>query len=220
MRLALKIFLVTLVGLFPSSKAKIYLLRRLGWEIGEGVRIGSIFLQRVNPVSLGKNTIIQSMSMYRDCTLVTGSNSGIGSWNWVSSAVPLKISPNYKGKLEIGNSSFIHSRNYFDVTGGVKVGNFSSVAGVRSTFLTHQTDTQTNFKVCYPITVGDYSMICSNSIIVPGGTKIGDRSVIAMGSVVKSGQYEDDSLYAGNPAVFKKRTNGEWFNRSTQPRVN
>ena len=212
--------LLTLVFAFlPSSKTKNFILRKLGWEIGDYVKIGSIIAQRLTTVKIGNFSVIQSMSIYRDVALEIGENSGIGSWNWISSAVPLKKSSDYRGKLELGNGTFIHSRNYFDVTGGIKLGNFSSIAGVRSTFLTHQTDTVFNTRVCNQIWVGDHTMICSNTLLVPGGTIIGDRCVIAMGSVVKSGKYPSDSLYAGNPAVHKKSTKGNWFSRNSQPKL-
>ena len=54
------------------------------------------------------------------------------------------------------------------------------------------------------IIIGKGVFICSGAIIL-GPCKIGDHAVIAAGSVVLPGEYEAESLYAGNPAVFKKR---------------
>ena len=53
------------------------------------------------------------------------------------------------------------------------------------------------------IVIGKGVFICSGAIIL-GPCKIGDHAVIAAGSVVLPGEYEAESLYAGNPAVFKK----------------
>lgn len=53
------------------------------------------------------------------------------------------------------------------------------------------------------ILIGKGVFICSGAIIL-GPCKIGDHAVIAAGSVVLPGEYEAESLYAGNPAVFKK----------------
>ena len=46
--------------------------------------------------------------------------------------------------------------------------------------------------------------IGAGSILI-GPCTIGDDAVIGAGSVVTSGDYESGCLYAGNPAVFKKR---------------
>ena len=54
------------------------------------------------------------------------------------------------------------------------------------------------------IVIGQGVWIASRAIII-GPCRIGDHAVIAAGSVVLSGDYEGSCLYAGNPAVFKKR---------------
>lgn len=54
------------------------------------------------------------------------------------------------------------------------------------------------------IVVGDDVFIGTNAIILKG-TKIGDRSVIAAGSVVFGLEIPPDSLVRGNPAVIVKR---------------
>jgi acetyltransferase-like isoleucine patch superfamily enzyme len=54
------------------------------------------------------------------------------------------------------------------------------------------------------IIIGKGVWIASRAIII-GPCRIGDHAVIAAGSVVLPGDYEGGCLYAGNPAVFKKR---------------
>ena len=54
------------------------------------------------------------------------------------------------------------------------------------------------------VVIGKGVFIGSGAIIL-GPCTIGDHAVIAAGSVVLPGTYEVESLYAGNPAVFKKR---------------
>jgi acetyltransferase-like isoleucine patch superfamily enzyme len=56
----------------------------------------------------------------------------------------------------------------------------------------------------YDITIGKGVFIGAASIII-GPCTIGDHAVIGAGSVVTSGEYEGDCIYAGNPAVFKKK---------------
>ena len=48
--------------------------------------------------------------------------------------------------------------------------------------------------------------IASNSIII-GPCHIGKNSVVAAGSVVLPGHLSENSLYAGNPAIFIKKIN-------------
>jgi acetyltransferase-like isoleucine patch superfamily enzyme len=54
------------------------------------------------------------------------------------------------------------------------------------------------------IVIGKGVWIASRAIII-GPCRIGDHAVIAAGSVVLPGDYEGGCMYAGNPAVFKKR---------------
>ena len=55
----------------------------------------------------------------------------------------------------------------------------------------------------YPVTIGKDCWIGGGAIICPGVT-IGDRCIVAAGSVVTR-DVPDDSLVAGNPAVVKKK---------------
>ncbi|MCD8318920.1 MAG: sugar O-acetyltransferase [Paraprevotella sp.] len=61
----------------------------------------------------------------------------------------------------------------------------------------------------YPVTIGEDCWIGGNVTICPGVT-IGDRCVIAAGSVVVH-DIPSDSLAAGNPALVKKRLNGDTY---------
>jgi acetyltransferase-like isoleucine patch superfamily enzyme len=197
----------------PKSPFKNALLKILGFKIKGQAKIGPNLLINLKHVHIGENAVIRPFNVFRNIKLELGDNAIVGSWNWIGSAKGLEKSPNYLGLFKLGEHSSINSRNYFDVSGGVIFGNFTDLAGVRSTFITHQIDTANSKQTCNLIRIGNHSMICSNSIIVPGGTLIGDRTVVAMGSVVTSGKYDSDSLYAGVPAKLKKSTSGEWFIR-------
>lgn len=52
------------------------------------------------------------------------------------------------------------------------------------------------------ITIGNHVFIGSHSVIL-GGAQIGDRSVIAAGTVVRAGVIPPMSLVIGNPAIVK-----------------
>lgn len=59
----------------------------------------------------------------------------------------------------------------------------------------------------YPVTIGDDCWLGGGVIVCPGVT-IGNRCIIAAGSVVTK-DIPDDCLAAGNPAVVKRRLNNE-----------
>ena len=55
----------------------------------------------------------------------------------------------------------------------------------------------------FPITIGNDCWLCGNVTICPGVT-IGDRCIVAAGSVVTH-SFPPDTLIAGNPAVGKRK---------------
>lgn len=57
----------------------------------------------------------------------------------------------------------------------------------------------------YPITIGEDCWLGGNVTLLPGIT-IGDRCIVAAGSVVTK-DVPDDCMVAGNPATIKKRLN-------------
>lgn len=57
----------------------------------------------------------------------------------------------------------------------------------------------------YPITIGEDCWLGGNVTLLPGVT-IGDRCIVAAGSVVTR-DVPDDCLVAGNPATIKRRLN-------------
>ena len=62
-------------------------------------------------------------------------------------------------------------------------------------------------ETAYPITIGEDCWLGGNVVVCPGVT-IGNRCIIAAGSVVTK-DIPDDSMAAGCPAVVKKQLNGK-----------
>lgn len=60
-------------------------------------------------------------------------------------------------------------------------------------------------ETAYPITIGEDCWLGGGVVVCPGVT-IGDRTIIAAGSVVTK-DIPSDSLVAGNPAVVKRKLN-------------
>jgi acetyltransferase-like isoleucine patch superfamily enzyme len=208
-----KNFLVFLLGVIPNCRIKNFALKIVGFKIGLNTKIGPVLFLNLESLEIGNDVVIRPFSLFRNVSLIIGDGSIIGSWNWISSARGLRKLENYQGKFEIGKECAINSRNYFDVSGGVKFGDFSDLAGVRSTFVTHQISMTESKQTCNSIEIGNHTIVCSNTIFVPGGTRVGNQCLFAMGSVVRAGDYPDGGFYAGNPAMYKKNSTGAWFNR-------
>lgn len=206
-----------LLGLMPDGPVKRTLLSRLlGWQIHPTARVRPCVFFRVQHVVLGPHAQLRSFSVYRDLgRLALEGNSIIGSWNWVSAAPSLRaVGDEASGRggayLEMGRDAAVTSRHYIDCSGGVEIGAFSVLAGVRSSLVTHQVDTEGSRQVVVPVTIGDYCLVSSNVKIAPGA-RIPDRSVVAMGAVVVGDLGEPGMLYAGVPARRVKEVGGGAF---------
>lgn len=193
--------LVAMMVVPLPSCCKTYAFRTLfGWSIAPTAKIGISYVAATDLV-MGEDARIGHLSVFRDVRVVMGVSSGIGNWNWVSSARAFTlhgvIKPN-ESTLVLGDHSFITSRHYIDASGGVVIGAFSTIAGVRSTILTHQIDLRNSVQSLRSVHVGNYCFISSNVCLVPGAV-VGDRAVVAMGAVVV-GHLEGGQLHGGVPA--------------------
>src|SRR4051794_6487570 len=212
--------LCALAILLPGSVKRVVLRRLLGWEIGPSAHIGLSLFVGVDDVCLGEGARIGHFNVFRNLRrLELGERSAIGQWNWISASTLLldKSTDPQHGSLVLGRETAITARHYIDCSGGVVVGSFSVVAGVRSTILTHQIDFGGSLSVSLPVTIGDYCFVGSNNRITPGSA-LSDLCVTAMGAVVVGALEQRGTLYAGVPAKPVKRL-GEaaFFERSQGP---
>lgn len=211
--------LSTIVGALPASRMKNGLLRRLGHEIARDAVIGPILIVSSRLV-IGAGCRIGPFNVIRNvphCEFGLGSE--LGQWNWISAApFLLKDSPNEQaGFFIVGAESAITSRHYFDASGGVIIGDFVTIAGVRSAFMTHGIDVADAVLDTASIEVGDYAMVGGSTSVVLGA-RVPAHSVIAMGSVVIKGLTETYCLYAGSPARPKKKLSpGKYSTRAQGP---
>lgn len=185
------------------------------WKLDPTARIGISLILTKNLI-MGRNAYIGHGNVFRDLMTVTIADKAmIGQWNWFSAAPSLAgtssvVKPH---TLELGTQSAITSRHYVDCSGGVSIGAFSTLAGARSTILTHQIDLTENKQTTAPVCIGNYCFLSSDIRIV-SGSSIPDKSVVAMGAVVAGKLSCPETLYAGVPARPMKRIDGAWFDRS------
>lgn len=186
-----------------------------GWQLDPTAYIG-LSLVLANHVKMEPNSRIGHLNVFKDITILSlGNHSRIGQWNWFTSARSFWSQDRYEiGTAIIGDHSAVTLRHYVDCSGGVSIGAYTTLAGVRSTLLTHFVDTETNTQTCDPINIGEYCFVGSNVKITPGSS-LPDRSVVGMGAVVAGKLKEAGMLYVGVPAKPRAPVDhGAYFSRT------
>lgn len=203
---------VALVALLPASRFKNAALRRLGWTVGPGVRLGPCLVMRVGEARIADGADIGPFNVFRNLTrLDVGARARIGQWNWVTASHHMLLLGG-PGAFVLGSEASLTSRHYVDCTGGVQIGAFSTVAGERSTFLTHGISWVSSEQTYGPIVIGEFSLLSSNVQVAPG-TVVGDRIVVGMGATIV-GELSEPGLYVQPRAELVKRNlSGQYFER-------
>lgn len=210
--MSLRSALVIVVAALPASELKNSLLRRLGWTIGGGVHIGPCLVLNVDRVDIGDGAGIGALNVVKDLAAFTLQEYAVlGHWNWVTAARPLREA-GAPGVLHLGAHSAVTSRHYVDCSGGIRVGTHTTIAGVRSTLVTHGISWRSNAQTFRPIEIGDYCLISSNVQVSPG-TVVGSKIVVGMGATI-AGRIVDPGLYIQSRATLvKSDLEGEYFRR-------
>lgn len=186
----------------------------LGYDIHPTASIGMSIIcadsVHIGPhVKIGHFNVLRSLSDVR-----MGEGAKIGRWNWITAAPEFRAVSDLKkpGRLDLAENAVVTSRHYLDCSGGIALGRFALVAGVRSTVFSHQIDVVSSRQTAAEVVIGDYCLVGSNAKILPG-VNIAPNSQIAMGSVVNKSIEEPGYLWAGVPVSRKRRTGGAWFER-------
>jgi len=202
---------ILLVCAMPASRVKNWVLRQFNYQVPRTASFGPCLVVNVGFISLGADARIGPFNVFRDLrSLELGDRSVIGQWNWVSAASPLVVAPGH-GRLSLGRESALTSRHYVDASGGVSIGDFTTVAGVRSTFITHGIDWRRNEQSTRPIVIGDYCLVSSN-VALPPGAIVPNRSLVGMGATIVGGA-DEGMLWVGARATAVKPVGGEYFSR-------
>jgi acetyltransferase-like isoleucine patch superfamily enzyme len=217
------VFTTLALGLLPHSRLKLVLVRSLlNWEIDPDVHFGPCLFLHVRHVRADRGAQLYGLSFYHSLDeLVLGTNAVIGYWNTVGGASVQRVpiadgEPDIRpGQLHLERESAITSRHYIDCSAGVLIGEFTILAGVRSTILTHQVDTASSRHDLQPVRIGAYCFIGSNVSFVPGSS-VPERCIVGMGAVVVEPLAQPGMLYVGVPArPIKPVETGDYFRRDT-----
>ena len=202
------LILAVLLALFPS-RIKIFILRKMGAQIGSGCHIGITVIQ-AREIEIGNNVRVASFNlMHRLVVLKLADGSRLNGFNWITGASI--------GSLLLGRNSAITRLHFFEASGDVRIGENTIIAGRNSHFFTHGISS-TNLDDIKPIEIGPWCYIGSSSRFVPGSS-VGRGTFVGMGSVVTKPFKDEYVLIAGNPAAIRKKLSSAdvYFSRAFLP---
>ncbi|HSL41993.1 MAG TPA: hypothetical protein VK897_01080 [Anaerolineales bacterium] len=202
----LKIVLAALISLLPLNRLRVLAYRLLGYKI-QGARIGfgtiiavdeaTIEACKIGPFNLFAGPM--KIHIHRGASI--GNRNEFICGYWVSRDE--YEDAQYSRRLEVCDDALITSRHYFDLSGSLVLGDRSWIAGIDSQFWTHGAGVKDR-----DIKIGSDCYIGSAARFSPGSS-IGDRVVVAMGSVVSGEIPESNALLGGVPARVLK-SNYDW----------
>ncbi|MCF8274255.1 MAG: acyltransferase [Flavobacteriaceae bacterium] len=220
MRNSVKICIQILLFLFPWKLRRVLLNNFFSYKINSKAKIGfSVLL--CDKLEMAENSSIAHLTICKNIdAIILNNNSGIGSLNFITgfntkNKTVYSHRLNRKCELIIKEHSAITSRHFLDCNGGIYIGKYTTVAGIRSTFLTHSIDIYKNRQDIKPITIGDYCFIGTGCNLL-GGSCLPDYSVLGAGAVLSKVYSESNFLYGGVPARPLKDLKGydvAYFNR-------
>ncbi len=118
---------------------------------------------------MGESSSIGHLTVSRTPGLLRlGAHSRIGHFNWIGGEPA--DSPLFRGEPPrcpqsvIGNHSAVTTRHYLDCTSSIVTGDFTTVAGMRSVFFSHEIDVEAAKQRSAPITIGSYCLVGTNCV--------------------------------------------------------
>ncbi len=209
------------VVLLPWTLRRHVLRGVYGYELHRTARIGWswIFPRRL---VMRENAQIGhlNVAIHLD-RLEVGAHATIDRANWIT-GFPLGDARHFAHRAErepalvLGAHSAITKHHHIDCTDRVEIGAFTTVAGYGSQLLTHAIDLERNRQDAAPIAIGDYCFV-GTAVVILGGAKLPDRSVLGAKALLNKPQAEPGWLYAGVPAkpIQALPPDGAYFRRTT-----
>lgn len=210
----LRALLGLVLGLLPASPIKNRLLNLLGHDVHPTAVIRPVFLVNVDRLEVGAGSLIRNWNLFRNLRVARiGLDTHIGPSNiiWANRKYRYAevTNPELVGVFEIGKRALITRHHHIDATGGCIIGDWSAMAGRKSTVLTHSYEPMSHTMGCAPTRISECSFMANQSIMGMGAV-LPPRSVLAMGGVLMPGATQEDTLYGGVPAKPLKADITAW----------
>lgn len=218
----MKKIIALLVVLLPWKIKRLILVKIWKYEIHPTARIGLAYiypqkLKMERGSKVGHFTVAIHLN-----SIIMGENSSISRSNWIT-GFPTKSGLKHfqhqkdrTSQLILGKESAITKHHHIDCTNQIKIGNYTTVAGYYSQFLTHSINIYESIQDSYPITIGDYCFIGTNSVIL-GGASLPSYSVLGAKSLLNKEYTKEFMLYGGAPAkaIQPIAKSAKYFHRDT-----
>lgn len=201
----MKKLLKALIVIMPWPLKRWMLCKFFGYKIHPSAHIG---LAWVYPgyLEMDEKSKIHHFTVVIHLDLVKiGYDSSIGRSNWVTGMSTKTDSEYFKGQdtrkaeLIMGKFSHFTKGHHIDCTNSIVLGDFVTIAGYQSQFLTHSINIYKNIQDSAPIHIGDYTFVGTN-VVVLGGSSLPAYSVLGAKSLLNKAYTEEWKLYAGVPA--------------------
>jgi acetyltransferase-like isoleucine patch superfamily enzyme len=200
--------------LLPWHFKRLILKNVFKYEINKSARIGFSWIYPEKLI-MESNAKIGSLNVAIHLDFMSiGKNSSISRGNWITGFSTKKSSKHFahqigrSSSLLIGEHSAITKNHHIDCTNLIYIGNFSTIAGYSSQFLTHSIDILEGRQNSLPIMIGDYCFVSSN-VTVLGGSILPSYSVLGAKALLNKKFNQEYSLYGGVPAIFIKNISNE-----------
>lgn len=199
------LFFKIMALLLPWPLKRFMLVQFFKYEIHPSARIG---LSWIYPKKLimGANSQIGNYNVAIHLDLISiGIESSIARGNWITGFPTNTNSQHFshqkdrESNLIIGQHSAITKNHHIDCTNVIQIGNFVTIAGYASQFLTHSINIGLNIQDSHPITIGDYCFVGTSSTIL-GGANLPAYSVLGANSLLNKAFVIPYRLYGGTPA--------------------
>lgn len=151
--------------------------------------------------------------------MVIEEGASLGRSNWVTGHPP--DGTHFRARLDrdpalvLGRNAAVTKHHLIDCTDRVEIGPFTTVAGYRTQVLTHAIDLAEARQDCRPVRIGASCLLGTRATIL-GGAVLPDFCVLGAGAVLNKAHVEQHTLYAGQPAVARKRLDPDarYFHRT------
>ncbi len=194
-----------IIILFPWRIRRWCLIKFWKYEIHPSAKIGFSYIYPRKLImksnsSIGHLNVAIHLDLVKlDCSATISRSNWITGFPNGTNSRHFEHQKDRKAQLIIGFHSAITKNHHFDCTNSIEIGNFVTIAGYQSQFLTHSIDVYDNRQDSKAIKIGDYTFLGTNTIVL-GGSKLPSYSVLGAKSLLNKAFEEEWKLYAGVPA--------------------